>query len=229
MLRKQIAFAAFAIASIGGISSASADFVFDLGAGNAAISDYTGPYAQVDVHLTDSTHATVTFTALVGPSNAFEMGAQGAVAVNVNATSWTLSNLTPANTFFGFTPGPLSDGGSGNEDGWGTFNQTINSFDGYTHSSTSISLDLTNMSGTWADASSVLTANNGGNLAAAHIFVCDGTSCDTSVSALATGYATDGGTIIIPGGGGASPEPASLTLLGGGLAALGLLRRRSKK
>ena len=41
----------------------------------------------------------------------------------------------PDRTVAGFTPGPWSNGGVANEDGWGSFNQTVDSFDGYTHSS----------------------------------------------------------------------------------------------
>jgi hypothetical protein len=57
--------------------------------------------------------------------------------------SWTLGAITGSNAGTGFMPGPWSDGGSGNEDGFGVFNQTINSCDGFTHSSDTISFSLT--------------------------------------------------------------------------------------
>jgi hypothetical protein len=192
-----------------GASSASADFIFDLGTGNSAISGNPGPYAQVDVHLVDSTHATITFRSLTNNGNIYLMGAQGAVGFNVNASSWTLGTISGTNAGTGFTPGPYSDGGAGNEGGFGSFNQTIDSFAGYKDSADKIVVNLTDTSGTWADASQVLIANASGNLAAAHIFVT-ASPADASGSASVTGFA-----------GGVVPAPPSAVLLG--LGAFGLL------
>ena len=50
---------------------ASADLMFDLTAGNSGLNGYTGPFAQVDVHLTDSTHATVTCSSLTYGGNIY--------------------------------------------------------------------------------------------------------------------------------------------------------------
>ncbi len=77
--------------------------------------------------------------------------------------------ITGSNAGTGFSPGPYSDGGSGNVDGFGVFNQTINSFDGFPNSSDSISFVVTDTSGTWASASNVMTRNSGGFDAGAHI------------------------------------------------------------
>jgi hypothetical protein len=171
---------------------AAADlFGFDLVAGNAAIAGFPGPYASVDVNRTDSTHATITFTSLTNSGNIYLMGDGSSVAVNVNATAWTLGTITGTNAGTGFTPGAFSDGGSGEVDGFSRFNQTINDFDGFTHSADKISFDLTDTSGTWASADQVLTGNAFGNLAGAHIFVTS-SPADAANGALATGFATGG-------------------------------------
>jgi hypothetical protein len=194
---------------------AMADYMFDINLGNAAISGYPGPYAHVDVSLTDSTHASITFTSLTNGGNIYLLGDGGSVAVNVNATSWTLGTISGSNAGTGFTPGPYSDGGAANENGFGSFNQTINSFDGFTHSSDSITFALTDTSGTWGSANDVLTGNADGYLAGAHIFVTSSPANATN-GALTTGYAVNS----------AVPIPPSALLMGSGLLGLGLLRFR---
>ena len=201
---------------------ASATLIFDLDTGNAALSGFTGPFASVSVERTDATHATISFTSLIKSGNIYLLGDGGSVAVNINAASWTLGSLTGSNAGTGFTPGPYSDGGSGTEDGWGDFNQTINSFDGYTHSSDFISFVLTNTSGTWGADGDVLTANADGHRAAAHIFVTSHPA-DASNGAVATGFATDG---VPPPPPIRIPEPGSVVLMGFTLVGLSLIRRK---
>jgi len=174
---------------------ASADTVYYLTAGNSAISGYTGPYAKVDVDLTSSTTATITFTSLTNAGNIYLMGATSAVDVNVNATSWTLGTVTGTNAGTGFTPGSYSNGGSKNADGFGSFNQTIVSFDGFTHSADNITFTLTDTSGTWGSSSNVLTPNADGDYVAAHILVTS-YPADASNSNPATGYAA--GNTAVP-------------------------------
>lgn len=201
-----------------GAPKASADYTFDLGLGNSAISGFTGPYATVDIQLTDATTATITFTSLTNDGNIYLMGDGGTVGVNVNAASWTLGTITGSNAGTGFSLGPFSNGGAGNEDGFGNFNQTINSFDGFKDTSDIVSFVLTNTSGSWADASNVLTGNADGYLAAAHIFVTSDPA-NASNGALATGYATNGGSSSVP-------EPGSLLMLGSFLVSGLMLARR---
>lgn len=203
-----------------GTPKASADYTFDLGLGNTAISGFAGPYATVDVALVDSTHANITFTSLANNGYIYLMGDGGSVGVNVNASSWTLGAITGSNAGTGFSPGPYSNGGGGNEDGWGSFNQTINSFGGYKNTSDTISFGLTNNSGTWANATDVLTGNASGYLAAAHIFVASDPA-NASGQALATGFAANGGSSSVP-------EPGSLVILSSFLLGLLTIARKER-
>jgi hypothetical protein len=202
-----------AAVAIFGTLQAQASLTFDLTQGNSAISGYSGPYAQVDVSLTDSTHATITFTSLTAGGNIYLLGDGGSVGVNVNAPSWTLGTISGVNAGTGFTPGPWS--GTGSNDGSdnvsdvGTINQTITSFDGFGHSSDTISFALTDTGGTWATANDVLAENARGNYAEAHIFVTASPADVKNGSALATGYAS-GLTLV--------PEPT--TMIAGALLLL---------
>jgi hypothetical protein len=138
-----------------------------------------------------------------------------------------VSNITGANSGTGFdlTGGPNNQpqytfAGAGVEDGFGTFNLTINSFDGFTHSSDTISFTITNTSGTWGSAADVLAFNQAGFDAAAHIFVTS-SPADASNGAIATGFAGENTPgVSTPDGG------ATAALLGLGLAGLAGLRAR---
>jgi hypothetical protein len=217
---KYIAAVVIAIAGLG-LQQAKADIIsFNLGTGNAAIAGFPGPYANVQVNRTDATHATITFTSLTNSGNIYLMGGAQAVDVNVNAASWTITNFAGSNSGTGFVGvnGDLTNGGANNADGFGSFNQTVDNFDGFTHSFSTVSFVLTNTSGTWATASAVLTANASGFLAAAHIFVTT-SPANASNGALATGFATNGGAPGVPDGG------TTAMLLGAALSALGMARR----
>jgi hypothetical protein len=221
-MKKTKYFAAALIALVGlGLQQAKADTTsFNLSVGNPAIAGFPGPYATVLVNRTDATHATITFTSLTNPNGGtpviYMFGDGSSVAVNVNAATWGVSNITfvqPA----GFSDPLIQNGGSGNVDGFGVLNQTFNSFDGFTHASTQISFTLTNTSGTWGSAGAVLIANGQGALAAAHIFVTLDPP-NTKNGALATGFAANGGSQVPDGG-------ATVMLLGVALGALGVVRR----
>ena len=70
-------------------ANASADFSFELSTPNAALSAFPGPYALVEFNYLSSTTVDVTFTGLNG--YAFVNG--GSVALNVNAASFSVSNI----------------------------------------------------------------------------------------------------------------------------------------
>ena len=211
-MKRQIVNSALAVLALFSAWSLRADTIsYNLTVPNSAISGYTGPYGTVLVNRTDSTHATISFSSTTVAGFTFLFGGQGVAAVNVNATSWTIGSMSGSNAGSGFTPGPLSDGGANTEDGFGTFNQTIDSFDGYTHSFSTLSFILTDTSGSWGSAADVLRG------VAAHIFVT-ATPANASNGALATGYAANG--VGVPDGG------STVALLGLGLAGIGMLSRK---
>ncbi|PYK24065.1 MAG: hypothetical protein DME59_14895 [Verrucomicrobia bacterium] len=207
---KYLATALIAIAGLGFQQAKADTYSFDLNVGNSAISGFSGPYANVSITTAgpSATSATVTFTAYSG----FLIGDGSSANVNVNGAGWTIGN-------FSWTGGngstSFSDGGSGNVDGFGTFNQTTNNHDGFASAVTSVTFTLTLTSGSWANAMSVLvltTGNNGGWLAAAHIFAIGNSS-------ISTGFAAGNGTAGVPDGG------ATVMLLGAALGLLGVARR----
>ena len=194
-------------------SPAAADLVLSLGVGNSAISGYTGPYGTVDVHLVDSTHATVTLTSNTVGGNTYLFGDGGTIGLNINGTA-TASAWTGTNSGSGFSSWSLVSTGSGNMDGFGVFNFTVKSFDGYPHSVDYLKFTLTKTAGTWSSADNVLTPNSSGYEAAGHVFVTTAPA-NAGNGALATGFAANGGSTSS-----VVPEPSSLAL--GSIAFVGL-------
>ena len=201
------------------VQPAKADTItYSLTTGNPAISGYPGPYASVLVNRTSTTTATITFTSLTNSGKIYLFGDGSSVGVNVNAASWTLGPVTGSNAGTGFSPGPWSNAGSQNVNGFGIFNQVIDSDGGFTSSSDHITFSLTDTSGTWGNAMAVLLANSGGSLAEAHIFVT-ADPANAQNGALATGFAANG-TETVPDSG------STVLFLGAAISAIGLVRRK---
>ena len=181
---------------------------------------FPAPYGSVAVDLLSSTTASITFTAGSATGFNYFFIDSSAADVNVNATSWTISSLFTN----GLNGAVLTDGGSGNVDGWGIFNQTTNQTDGYNDRATSISYLLTDTSGTWASSDNVLIANGSGHTVAAHIAVCTlstNPTCASDPGAAFTGFATNGPGVI--------PEPATWGLMLVGFFGAGALIRNRRK
>jgi len=209
-------------------STLRADTVLNLGLGNSAINGYPAPYGSVTVHLTDSTHATITFAGAAHDGKVYLMGGDGAAGVNVSgdfsyvANSFSASG--PTSPLGLFTAPSLANSdpiAAGSEDGFGDFDLSIKLFDGFTNAANSISFSVkADNTNSWNSSNDVLTPNPGGhNEAAAHIFVWDG----TSNGALATGYAGNSG-----GGGAIVPLPATASMsivLLSAAAGFGVVRR----
>jgi hypothetical protein len=202
----------------------------DIVLGDSTLSAFPPPastpfYGTFDVALITSTTATVTYS-----SNTFfpyYMTSIGAVGFNVNASSWSVSSVS------GNCGGcALTESGPVTEGIFGSFNDGINSsfstpFVGLASGLTSaLSFTLTDLSGTWANAASVLTDNSSGFLVAEHLGVCNSgdTECQQTTTAyMATGFAAFGTPVTT------TPLPAALPLFATGIGGLGLLGWRRKR
>jgi hypothetical protein len=224
-----------------GVGSASAGWSTSISVPNSGISGYTGPYGTLTIALVDAKNATVTLTGLKNGSNYYMFGDGGTLGLNTTGgaasvsgsisytqgyadSSATLPTPITSGTQNGFDA-PSFQSDPGNEDGFGSFNFGLKSGAGYKDSVTSLSFTLHNDSATdWTFADNtgtdVLTGNNNGTLAAAHVFV---SSTINFSSAAATGYAANGGSPP------PVPAPSTLALAFAGLGACGFvgLRRRS--
>jgi hypothetical protein len=195
------------------VGSAHADS-YSLDLGNSALSGINGPYGSVDVLLSDSKHAVITFTAGVVDGNQFLFGGAD---FNVNATSFSAISAG-FSQLVGFSAPSISDKGSGNISSFGQFNQTFDITGGFTHTTTTLSFAVTDNSGTWPSAADVLTSNASGSSVAAHIFVTSFPGNPTN-TVIVTGFAADGSPTVPDGG-------TTAAMLGAALSVFGLIRRK---
>jgi hypothetical protein len=209
---------------LGGTTGAQASTVtYSLNAPNAALSAYPGPYGSVNVDLLSPTLAQITFTSASG----YLFGDGGSADLQVNATTYTFGTTASLGTDGLVTatgpnnPPAFTGNVPGNVDAQGHFNLSLNFHDGFSQASNFIQFDIVDTSGFWASALNVLTANNLGNLAAAHVFPCADPSCSQLAGALLTGFAGTNGS--------STPLPAALPLFAAGLGLIGVAGLRKKR
>jgi len=171
------------------------------------------PLGSVSLTLLDSTHATLTFTSNTA-QDIFFVGGGTSVGANINALSIALISITGDCASCTYAPA-----GSGNIDGFGSFNFRVTSGNsGPGGRSTTISFEIQNTGGTWADEFAVLTNNGSGFQVGAHIGLCPtGIGGDCTI----TGDTVNGGPPVLE-----TPEPGVLSLMAVGLLALGFTTRR---
>lgn len=196
-----------------GLCSSAQALSFSLTKANANLATQgPGPYGTIDV-----TGSGTAFHVVGTGLNSFVFGDGGAIALNIatGAGAVTLTTASCSST--------CSDGGSGNEDGFGSFRFTVNDGSGFSAPVSTFSFDFTTAN-TIALASLIVTNSDGANVAA-HMALSSNTAC--------TGFTADGGT---GGTNNDNPtnchsvaEPSSLLFAGSALALAGMLGRRWKR
>lgn len=220
---------AFAFLLTVGVPHASA-LSFSLDTPNSAGSGFTGPYATVTVSFVNSSTANVTFTSLTNGGYTYLMGDGSTVALSVNASTFTVDSISGTHLagFCSLCSYTVENPpGSSNVNGFGSYNLVIDTSDGFTDSSNSVSFTLHNPSATWSSDLNVLTPNDTthNSLAESHIFACDinPIPCTTASGAAATFFVAGSGNPTLPPT--EVPEPSTLLLLGSGMVALAKFAR----
>jgi hypothetical protein len=186
---------------------------------NSANIAFPGPYLNVNINFTGTqadfivtSQTSGGFTYYFGKNDAFALNLTNSdVSVNVtSATDWNNNDQTPA--------GPITPG-TGNMDGFGSFNFILSGPNSYNDQLKELKFTLTLLSGpTWSSIDDLLLNNSNGASIAAHISVA-GTG-----AAISTGFAagSEEGTGITV------PEPGTMLLLGFALVGLAGVRRFKK-
>ncbi len=201
------------VAMLVGASTALADTtVYDLVTPNSDLTSFQGPFLQVTVNRTDTTHATITFDSLTNGGYQYLLtGAAGSAVPSAFANvSGTFSLASFSGTLFSGSASALSNGGSGSINAFGTFDETIKIKDNLlTDAYTEIVMTLTATSGnSWANAASVLTSNGDTQILAAHV----GALAQGGTAFKQTGFVSGALT---------APEPSTRAIAG--LGALGFI------
>jgi hypothetical protein len=140
--------------------------------------------------------AVVSFESNTDGVFAYHMMGAGAAAINVNASSFSITGLSSSDCFScTLTPSP----GAVTEGIFGSFNAGINYSSSTPDKLSVFFFTLTNTSGTWANAASVLAPNSSGFSVAMNLGVCpfNQENC-LSDMIIANGFAAFGTPVGVP-------------------------------